>query len=247
MGIANVKSKSFARFCSDEGVGSAVDCAPRRKKDQNKRREPQILLRQRKRNRSPASFLDKERKAGSRPWQSCLRVYDLILILYPQGGETSGGIELQAVGIEAKSVALCSLPGSQLRASLSRNLYELSKEERLKKDNSDKVPWRSNEDRVEENISGQPVQGLPGIEDEVVLQKGLIAELLEIEQAGAHPPRSISNDAVLPPDLAECGDKYAASTLLKSPELFKRIPQHFSVGEMLYGPLIDCIARDIGS
>lgn len=33
------------------------------------------------------------------------------------------GIELQAVGIEAKSVALCSPPGSQLLASLSRNLY----------------------------------------------------------------------------------------------------------------------------
>lgn len=41
------------------------------------------------------------------------------------GGETNflEGIELQAVGIEAKSVALCSLPGSQLLACLSRNLY----------------------------------------------------------------------------------------------------------------------------
>ena len=84
--------------------------------------------RQRKRNRSPASFLDKERKAGSRPWQYCLRVYDLILILYPREVRevklpVVEGIELQAVGTEAKSVAVCSLPGSKLLASLSRNLY----------------------------------------------------------------------------------------------------------------------------
>lgn len=52
-------------------------------------------------------------------------MYDLILILYPQEVKLPvvKGIELQAVGIEAKSVALCSPPGSKLLASLSRNLY----------------------------------------------------------------------------------------------------------------------------
>ncbi|KAI8522397.1 hypothetical protein RHMOL_RhmolMtG0004300 (mitochondrion) [Rhododendron molle] len=57
-----------------------------------------IRLRQRKSNRSPASFLDKERKAGSYPWQYCLRVYDRILreVKLP----VVEGIELQAVGTE---------------------------------------------------------------------------------------------------------------------------------------------------
>ena len=55
-------------------------------------------------------------------------MYDLILILYPREVRevklpVVEGIELQAVGTEAKSVAVCSLPGSKLLASLSRNLY----------------------------------------------------------------------------------------------------------------------------
>ena len=58
-------------------------------------------------------------------FQVQIRNSPLVLLERLQGGKTSvvEGIELQAVGIEAKSAALCSLPGSQLRASLSENLH----------------------------------------------------------------------------------------------------------------------------